>query len=397
MNVEDRLRAALHGTADLVEDRPRPLPTVRRRRPWLMPLWSALVVALVVAVPFGLPERKATAPVPPDPAAGTDSPGITVRTAPPNFTIGAAPKFYVTVYRGQGGERSRFEVRSTDTGAVQGTNYADSGESFLAIAPVPEPVTAKARYFYLLARVGESTSSGCAKYTIRHLSISAEYGFDNWSTSSLDFEAADGGPMALATTPAGDEVAYSFRDCREDGGWRIGHRWAGTTTTWSTGGKAVQNLAYFPDGQTLAASLRSTGMETGEAPHVELRLTRVGDPRAGFADGTENIVVLGPSGDLVDAMITPDGRKALALRRRPRTTGPGYELQEFPLGEGVSRSRGPLPMAVADGPENLRTLLKQHPSGQEVLFQLGDETILHGSQGSSITKTGEEAPDDLAW
>ena len=401
MNVEDRLKAALHGTAGLVEDRPRPLPaTTPRRRgiPRFVPAWAAFVVALVMLGPFVLPDGESDAPIP---------------MSSPSIAIGSAPEFYVAIYGATKERKSRFEIRSTATGELRQVNEAGNGESFVSIAAIPDDGKEGSRSFYLLTRLGAGTMPGCTKYTVYRIVITTDGSFSSWGTSSITFEAVDGTPANLATTPKGDEIAYSFEGCgrREikggtehhigngvPGETRIAHHWAGTTTFWDAGGR-VLNLAYSPYGRTLAAFLQGRAVKDGESPSAQLRLTDVGNPRSGFTDGTENDIVLGADDGfgLVNAMFSPEGKKIVALRSESRQFVTEYKVTEFPLpgAGGGPRSLGSLKLPV-DHPANPHVLMEQHPSSDALLLQVGDTTLLHiGQQGHAIARG--EAPADLAW
>ncbi|GAA2719406.1 hypothetical protein [Actinocorallia aurantiaca] len=401
MNVEDRLRAALHGTADLVEDRPRPLPAVRRGRgiTRFLPAWAALVVALVVLGPFVLPDGEPDAPIP---------------ASSPSYAIGSAPEFYVAVYGAEEGRPSRFEARSTATGEVRDVNYAGNRESFVSIASIPDDERKGVSSFHLLTRLGPGFQPGCAKYTVYNIGFSAEGRFTQWGTGSISFVALDGTPANLATTPKGDEIAYSYESCGRKvvegntehyvgdgatGERKIAHHWAGTTTIWGAEGK-VLNLAYSPDGHSLAV-FRQRDIEGGEEPRNELLLMRTADPSDTTSlleeAGNAPFQTDGAGPLLSNAMITPDGKKVLTLSSEPHEAGTGYEIKESPLSKGEARSWGLLTAISVESYGNPRTLLKQHPSGPEVLFQIGIKTLMHGSQGTRTITIEEEPPDDLAW
>ncbi len=400
MNVEDRLTAALRGTAELVEDRPRPLPTASRRLstasrrhgiPRFMPAWAALIIALVVLGPFILSDGELTAPVP---------------MSSPSLDIGAAPEFYVAVYRATEVRKSRFEVRSTATGAVLDVNDAGNGEDFVSIASIPDDGREAMSSFYLLTRLGTGIQPGCTRYTIYGVQISADGRFSGWGGGAVMFEALDGTPANLATTPRGDEIAYSYEGCgRKEivGGTEIhqgtglvgepmiAHHWAGSTTIWGAEGE-VRNLAYTPDGHSLAV-FRRRDAEAGEALRSELLLVRTAEP----ADTTPLLNRTdGGDGPLVNAMITPDGKRAVAVFGEPDGSGTRLSVAEYPLGEGGPSARDLLEPAV-DYPVAGPVLLKQHPSGPELLLQAGDTTLFHGGMVKALVSSTEETPADVAW
>ncbi|MCD0451107.1 hypothetical protein LO762_18160 [Actinocorallia sp. API 0066] len=386
MTVEDRLRAALRDTGDLVADRPRPLRhTPRQRARWqrLLPLWSALAAALVVLMPSALPD---------------DTRDTDVRAAVPD--IGAAPPFFVAVHRGQGAAPARFEVRATATGALLDTNAAGGGEDFLAVAPVPEDGDPDARTYLLLVRESTATAPGCATYGVRRIAISAGGRFTSWGTEPVAFEAADTGPHRLATTPKGDAIAYSYRSCRP--GWvtsegvegpvgeaRIAHRWKDTTTTWPSGGE-VLGLAYTPDGRDLAVFRKEA--EDGRG---ELLVVRTADPD----DVTTPLARVG--GDalhdrlaparLSQAMITPDGARIICVFGEPWGSGTALSLVE--AAGGSARPLGPPGSLRAEGP----VLLAQHPKGTELLLQAGGRTIRHVDGTDTVIVPDGATPADIAW
>ncbi|WP_106396882.1 hypothetical protein [Actinocorallia populi] len=400
MNVEDRLKAALQGTAKLVEDRPRPLPAAPRRQglPRFMPAWAALVVALVVLGPFVLPDGEPDAPIP---------------MSSPSLAIGTAPEVYVAVYGATENRKSRFEIRSTATGELRQINEAGNGESFVSIAAIPDDGGKEGNSFYLLTRLGAGTQPRCTQYTVYRIQISTDGNFSSWGTNSITFEALDGTPANLATNSKGDQIAYSYEGCgrkvREggiethigdglSGEQRIAHHWAGTTTSWYAD-KLVRNLAYSPDGRTLAAFLQSRDAKDGGAPSAQLRFTNVGNPHSGFTDERENEIALGADNGfgLVNAMFSPDGKRIVALRSESRQFVREYKVTGLPLPRagGGPRSLGSLKLSV-DHPANLHVLMEQHPSSEALLFQVGDTTFLHIGQQSHIIAIGE-APSDLAW
>jgi len=400
MNVEDRLRAALHGTADLVEDRPRPLPAVLRRRgiPRLLPVWAALVVALVMLGPFVLPDGEPDTPIP---------------VSSPSLDIGAAPEFYVAVFSGEA-ERlgSRFEVRSTATGELLDTNYAGNGEKFVSIASIPDDGQKEASSFYLLTRLGAGLLPGCTKYTIYSIQISAEGRFTQWGTGSISFEALDGTPANLTTTPKGDEIAYSYKSCGRtvvkgnsthrigdgaNGERLIAHHWAGTTTFVRAEGK-VLNLAYSPDGHSLAVFQRHDA-EAGEEPRSELLLTRTANPDDAtvlLKEDDDSGLVGGDSATLANAMITPDGKHVVAVFIGEYASGTHLSIGEFSLNGELLRTVRPLDPPI-DGSADDIGRLKQHPSGSQLLLQAGDMTLFHKGEIKALITSDGEDPADLAW
>lgn len=398
MNVEDRLKAALHGTAGLVEDRPRPLPTAARRRriPRFVPVWAALIVALVILGPFVLPDGESNAPIP---------------MSSPSLAIGSAPEIYVAIYGATKERKSRFEIRSTATGELRQVNEAGNGESFVSIAAIPDDGKEGISSFYLLTRLGAGTLPGCTKYTVYGLQISADAGFSSWGGGAVTFEAVDGTPANLATNSKGDQIAFSYEGCGRKkvvdgvetqvgdavtGEQVIAHHWKGTATLWRTWGK-VLNLGYSPDGRTLAAFLQPREAKDGEAPSAQLRLTDVSNPRSGFTDGTENEIALGADDGfgLVNAMLAPDGKSVVALRSEPNRSFTTYKATEFPRTEGGPRALGSLTLAAEDAAEP-PFLMKQQPSSEALLVQIGGTTLLHLGRQSHVIAMGE-APLDLAW
>ncbi|GAA0939840.1 hypothetical protein [Actinocorallia libanotica] len=401
MNVEDRLKAALHGTAGLVEDRPRPLPTAARRRriPRFVPVWAALIVALVMLGPFVLPDGESNAPIP---------------MSSPSLAIGSAPEIYVAIYGATKERKSRFEIRSTATGELRQVNEAGNGESFVSIAAIPDDGKEGISSFYLLTRLGAGTLPGCTKYTVYGLQISADAGFSSWGGSTVTFEAVDGTPANLATTPKGDEIAYSFEGCgrkviegdteRYVGGVGVpgvplfAHHWAGATTTWNAGGK-VLNLAYSPDGHSLAM-FRLRDAEAGREAQRELLLMRTANP-----DDTTTLLRWTEESGIrkdgavrrpINAMISPDGKKVVVVFSGPDGSGTRLSVAERPIGGKGLSFREPL-TPVVDHPVDGPVLVKQHPSGPELLLQAGATTLFHGGKIKAVIPSIEETPADIAW
>ncbi|GAB2830549.1 hypothetical protein GCM10022221_31590 [Actinocorallia aurea] len=376
MNVEDRLRAALRGTADLVEDRPRPLPAARRRigRRFVVPAWSALAAAVVMLTPSALPDHPG-GPGGPDAVASADG------------GIGAAPQFFVAIYPATEFREARWESRRTASGEVLGGAPAGPGEMYVSVTGVPEHRAAAARSFLLLTRTGEGSRPGCARYRVYAIHLDDDGRFLSWNPEDVDFEAADGAPAHLATTAKGDEIAYSYRECGVPGGQRIAHHWNGTTTTWDAGG-SVLSLAYTPDGQGVVVFQR--GDDGGE-----LLVSRTYDPSDTTVLLREHAKALGDhAGDLLSAGLTPDGERITAVLGAP--AGGVSVLRVAELRKNGDLLGVTYREPAVETPRDGAVQVDQHRGGPELLVQAGGTILLPGSVSKAVV-LDDPPPTDLAW
>jgi hypothetical protein len=390
MNTESRLRAALKNTAELVEDRPRGLPVVRRRnrRPMFAPAWAAVAITAVVIASFVIRDQGELG-------------DATTSSSPQAVGLGSSPKFYLAVYRATAGRAARFETLSTATGELLDVNKAGNHEDFIAAESVPKAAVVPkagvkgAEYFYLLARVGAgASSSGCGDYAIRRLQFSSGGKFLSWGTTDLEFEARDNEPMQLATTKAGDEVAYSYRDCAS-GELQVAHRWNGTTTTWGSE-KPVTSLAYTPDGQSLIIGRQTAYGKDGFQTKGELWTMKTRDP--GFEPG-QGQLLLATNKDIAllsNATISSDGTEVIAVFVRTGSFIP-FSVAKFSLKTGkTSRFLGWFDQQATDLTQQS---IDPDAPGKNVLIRSGNKIVIMGSGYPIVSRilTGPDQPIDVAW
>jgi hypothetical protein len=388
MNVESRLRAALQNTAELVEDRPRPLPLARRRNPMAMfaPIWVAVAVTAVVIASFVIRDQSRLGdPIP--------------SSSPHAVSVGSAPNYYLAVYRATAGKASRVDVVSTATGEVLFVHAAGNNEDFVAVTSVPgrEEIPKSGEKgvssFYLLTRVGASGREGCGTYSIRDILMSPEGKFLQWGTHDLEFEARDNEQMLLATTKAGDEIAYTYRGCGDDEPL-LAHRWAGTTTTWGSA-NPVTSLAYTSDGQSLIIG-RQASYGKDDLQSVELWTMKTRDP--GFSPESGRLLLTDNKDidTLYHATISSDGTQVIALFQRTGSSTP-LSVAEFSLKTGrTSRFLGWFDQQTID----LRQLsVDPDASGKNLLIRSWDRIVIMGAGYPTVirTLTASDQPTDVAW
>jgi hypothetical protein len=282
--LEDKLRAAIHATAEEIPADPPPLrlgsPGLiprRRRNPWLAPLAAAVLVVAVVLGSLAVTRS----------GSGTATP-----STPPG--LAGLPPYYVTLSAppGQSGIiRSAAQVRSTATGAVLATIAAPKPYAgFTAVTAAADD-----RTFVL-----ETQGAGFSIDRIRQLESqhpgSVEYGAP-LRLFVLHIDLAPKDPK----TPQSPETHIS------------GVSLQALPASFIPAGQGIWGMALSPDGTSLAAA-SSAGSEDGYDMHLIVFNLVTGTRRIWGFDSADEIYM--PAEILGGLSWTADGQHVAF-------TGPG--------------------------------------------------------------------------
>ena len=338
--LEDKLRAAIHATAEEIPADPPPLrlgsPGLiprRRRNPWLAPLAAAVLVVAVVLGSLAVTRS----------GSGTATP-----STPPG--LAGLPPYYVTLSapRGQSGIiLSAAQVRSTATGAVLATIAAPKPYAgFTAVTAAADDrtfvlETQGAGFSIDRIRQLESQHPGSVEYTaplrlfVLHIDLdpktpkdpktpqSPETHISGVSLQALpaSFIPAGQGIWGMALSPDGTSLAAASPDGSEHGydmQLIVFNLVTGTRRVW---GFASADESYVPptmlgglswtaDGQHIAFT--GPGASAGSSA---LRLLDTSDPGPNALAASKPIptpaAITHTDEGSTTAIITPDGRTAV--------------------------------------------------------------------------------------
>ncbi|QXJ21778.1 hypothetical protein AGRA3207_002665 [Actinomadura graeca] len=341
--IEDRLRDALRATADMVDERPRPLPARRRPRReriarvaplrgWVLPLCAVLAVLALIAGLVGFREL-------------VREPERRLQKVP------TMPRFLFASYLGEGGGPSRVEVRDPRTGRLLGSSAAPQGRTYLDLAASGDGRT-------LFALMREQTAERCGSTIVRFtVSETGRLG----GHRPVPGSAVTGIPYdngSLAVSANGDRLAYTVASCTADvplGKAAMGNRLvvldtdSGTRREWlETQNAADGELSLSGSGEWLffVRSRPVGGSQTRPRTALELRRLPVATAAPGQVTAASRTVRTIAEGRRVTGVAAgPDGHSVMITEGAeagstggeavsPRVLSHGVEALEVSAGDG---------------------------------------------------------------
>jgi len=350
-SLEDKLRAAIHATAEEIPPDPPPLRLQPGRRTrwrsrigWIAPLAAAAVVVALVAVSLAL-------------AGGV--PGRT-RSAQPaqQQGVNSVPPYYVALLTGQGrpdednSPGTVAEVRATTTGAVlarivppkpyadfSGVTAAADDRTFVLVAEEkvnPPPLNRQyvnkypigyypaSRFFVL--RIDPAAGTSSARASLQPLPAAFIPANNEVHGMALSPDGASlaavigaqidgyGTHLSVFNLARGTSRTWSFKSCSHcfPSGGGLGY-----------GGTNVDSLSWTADGQYLA--LIGPGAASLQAPSG-VRLLDTSAPGTNLLADSKPVVGGGPNWR--GAIITPDGRTVVAIEELAAQGPHGLEVRE---------------------------------------------------------------------
>jgi dipeptidyl aminopeptidase/acylaminoacyl peptidase len=408
--LEDKLRAAIHATAEEIPADPPPLrlgsPGLiprRRRNPWLAPLAAAVLVVAVVLGSLAVTRS----------GSGTATP-----STPPG--LAGLPPYYVALIARPADPASPADpadpatsptlaqVRSTATGAVLATIAAPKPYvKFTAVTAAADDRTfvldAQGASFSLdrqrqlhnhLGNVAQGTPS---RLFVLHIDPDPESHRSGVSLQALpaSFIPAGQGIGNMALSPDGTSLAAASPDGSEHGydmQLIVFNLVTGTRRVWgfasadesSMPPTMLGGLSWTADGQHIAFT--GPGASAGSSA---LRLLDTSDPNPNALAASKPIptpaAITHTDEDYTTAIITPDGRTAVfATAATAVTTRDGQETLVRRRILKVSAATGQV-TAILGTPKNL--------AGKPLDFEL----ILYANATGSVLVVSYAQPGTSAW
>jgi hypothetical protein len=392
--LEDKLRAAIHATAEEIPADPPPLrlgsPALSPRRrprsrpgrrggnPWLAPLAAAVLVVAVVLGSLALTRSGSGTATPATPAARAGLPPYYVAL----ITVTTKSGRYET-------QDTDAQVRSTATGAVLATVTGPAPWGFGGITAAADDRT------FVLTASGGQLNAPLRLFVLR---INLQAHGRRVSLQPASSIPAGEFEMQMALSPDGTSLAVaSFSG--PDMQLTVFNLATGTRRLWSftmptgTGGhdafRVLAGLSWTADGQHVA--IIGSGASAGSFA-FRLLDTRIPGPDALAASKPIPLPVApGQADSVVSAIITPDGRTAVFAAILTTHDGPKVESQQQILKVSVATGKVTTilstPKSLDGNFPSVEKILYTNATGSVLVvsyFPGPGAEILHGDTRTSI-------------